>query len=75
MNACLAHRLGFPACAKRVIDCRPYCDDHAKVARFSFLSGYSARSDAEEAEVYALRDELDKMGLVTGWDIVARDVC
>jgi hypothetical protein len=42
--------------------------------RYSFLSGYSLRSDAEQAELEALQIQLRDAELDPGWDVVERTV-
>lgn len=45
-----------------------------KLQRFNFLSSYTLRNDAEEAEVQALLQELEKEGIAPSWGITPRQV-
>lgn len=45
---------------------------HAKIKRYSFLSGYVARTDAEEAEVHELYQYLHQIGEDPGWPLTKR---
>ncbi len=45
-----------------------------KLQRFNFLSSYTLRNDAEEAEVQALLQELEKEGIAPSWGVTPRQV-
>lgn len=45
-----------------------------KLQRFNFLSSYTLRNDAEEAEVQALLQELETEGIAPSWGITPRQV-
>jgi hypothetical protein len=44
----------------------------ATLRRYAFLSGYSARNDAEQAEMEHLWEELCVAGVDPGWEVVPR---
>jgi hypothetical protein len=48
---------------------RDIAEDHR---RYAFLVGNPARTDAEDAEMSALRTKLQRLGLDPGWEPVAR---
>lgn len=44
----------------------------SRLRRFSFLTGFTCRDDAEEAEVWRLKAELLDAGIDPGWPVYPR---